>query len=158
MRRMIVTGFVLLVFVAVVVGLIPQGMGRAGAAQVLQIPGREVPTFQVDPSWPKVPSKWVMGPVSGIAVDSQDHIWVITRPREVETSDTLGGKPAAPPLMEFDMAGNFIKGWGGPGQGYEWPNAEHGVTVDYKGNVCRSVTQRKARATQTQQISTCPRT
>jgi DNA-binding beta-propeller fold protein YncE len=132
---MIVTGFVLLVFVAVVVGLIPQGMGRAGAAQVLQIPGREVPTFQVDPSWPKVPSKWVMGPVSGIAVDSQDHIWVITRPREVETSDTLGGKPAAPPLMEFDMAGNFIKGWGGPSQGYEWPNAEHGVTVDYKGNV-----------------------
>jgi hypothetical protein len=32
-------------------------------------------------------------------------------------------------------AGNFIQGWGGPGQGYEWPNAEHGVTVDSKGFV-----------------------
>ena len=141
MRRMIVAGFILLAFVAVVVGLIPRGIGRVVAAQALQIPGREVPTFQVDPSWPKVPSKWVMGPVSGVTVDSQDHIWVITRPREVEMSDTFGGKPrekgkpAAPPLMEFDVAGNFIKGWGGPGQGYEWPNAEHGVTVDYKGNV-----------------------
>jgi hypothetical protein len=141
MRRMIVTGFVLLAFVAVVVGLIPWGMGRVVAAQALQVPGREAPTFQVDPSWPKIPNQWVLGPVSGITVDSQDHIWVITRPREVEMSDTFGGKPrekgkpVAPPVMEFDMAGNFIKGWGGPGQGYEWPESEHGVTVDYKGNV-----------------------
>src|SRR5947209_7652886 len=37
--------------------------------------------------------------------------------------------------MEFDAAGTFIHGWGGPGQGYEWPNAEHGVTVDSKGFV-----------------------
>jgi DNA-binding beta-propeller fold protein YncE len=102
---------------------------------------REVPTFQVDPSWPKIPSQWVLGPVSGVNVDSADHIWIITRPREVNMSDTFGGKPrekgkpAAPPLMEFDGAGNFIQGWGGPAEGYEWPNAEHGVTVDYKGNV-----------------------
>jgi DNA-binding beta-propeller fold protein YncE len=45
------------------------------------------------------------------------------------------GKSPAPPLLEFDIAGNFIQGWGGPGSGYEWPEAEHGVTVDYKGNV-----------------------
>ena len=41
----------------------------------------EVPTFQVDPSWPKkLPNNWIFGPVSGLTVDSQDHIWVITRP------------------------------------------------------------------------------
>ena len=25
--------------------------------------------------------------------------------------------------------------WGGPGQGYEWPQSNHGIHVDYKGNV-----------------------
>lgn len=104
-------------------------------------PIREIPTFQVDPSWPHVPSQWVMGPVSGLNVDSHDHIWIITRPREIGSPNALGGKPLeqgktpAPPLMEFDADGNFIKGWGGPGAGYDWPNAEHGVTVDDKGFV-----------------------
>jgi DNA-binding beta-propeller fold protein YncE len=133
MRRMVVTGLVLLACVAVTVRLSPQEAGRVVAAKGLQISGREVPTFQVDPSWPKVPSKWALGPVSGLNVDSQDNVWVITRPREV--LHPVVGKLVAPPIMEFDGEGNFIKGWGGPGQGYEWPDAEHGVTVDYKGFV-----------------------
>lgn len=37
--------------------------------------------------------------------------------------------------MEFDPEGNFIEGWGGPGTGYDWPENEHGITIDYKGNV-----------------------
>src|SRR4029078_9811324 len=35
----------------------------------------------------------------------------------------------------FDAAGNLIGHWGGPGQGYDWPDSNHGITVDYKGNV-----------------------
>ena len=102
---------------------------------------REIPTFEVDTTWPHVPSQWVMGPVSGLTVDSHDHIWIITRPREIGTPSASGGKPIekgktpAAPLMEFDVDGNFIKGWGGPGAGYDWPNAEHGVTVDDQGFV-----------------------
>ncbi len=41
----------------------------------------------------------------------------------------------APPVLEFDKAGNLIGHWGGPGKGYNWPNSNHGITVDYKGNV-----------------------
>jgi DNA-binding beta-propeller fold protein YncE len=41
----------------------------------------------------------------------------------------------APPVLEFDQAGNLIQGWGGPGAGYEWPDNEHGMFVDYKDNV-----------------------
>ena len=41
----------------------------------------------------------------------------------------------APPVLEFDKAGNLIGHWGGPGEGYDWPNSNHGITVDYKGNV-----------------------
>ena len=42
---------------------------------------------------------------------------------------------AAPPILEFDQAGNLLKAWGGPGEGYEWPNSNHGVSVDDKDNV-----------------------
>ena len=41
----------------------------------------------------------------------------------------------APPILEFDMAGNLVQSWGGPGDGYEWPDNEHGIFVDHKDNV-----------------------
>src|SRR5581483_8772426 len=41
----------------------------------------------------------------------------------------------APPVLEFDQAGTLIGHWGGPGPGYEWPESNHGITIDYKGNV-----------------------
>ena len=41
---------------------------------------REVPRFKVDPSWPTVPSKWVLGEVSSVSIDAQDHVWVLQRP------------------------------------------------------------------------------
>src|ERR1700712_3710031 len=55
---------------------------RAANVQA-QSSARQIPTFQVDASWPKVPSKWVLGLVSGVAVDAQDHIWVLHRPGTV---------------------------------------------------------------------------
>ena len=38
-------------------------------------------------------------------------------------------------MLEFDQQGNLLRHWGGPGAGYEWPISNHGITVDYKGNV-----------------------
>jgi hypothetical protein len=102
------------------------------AAQARQTPPHQIPTFQVDSSWPQVPSKWVLGLVSGVAVDGQDHIWVLHRPRTVKPEQK---GMAAPALLEFDATGKFIQAWGGPGEGYEWPNTEHGVAFDHKGNV-----------------------
>jgi DNA-binding beta-propeller fold protein YncE len=93
----------------------------------------QVPEFQVDPSWPKIPSQWVFGLVSGLAVDEQqNHVWVIHRPRTVKSEQKAMAGPA---VVEFDTAGNFIQAWGGPGEGYEWPGTEHGVYVDYKNYV-----------------------
>lgn len=102
-------------------------IAQRDSAQSLQIP-----KFQVDPSWPKLPKKWVLGLVSGVNVDSSDHIWVLHRPR---TAKPGPGQVAAPPVLEFDTSGNVIQAWGGPGQGYEWPGTEHGISVDYKGFV-----------------------
>ena len=40
----------------------------------------DVPQFIVDTAWPKpLPNKWAVGPVSGIATDARDHIWIINR-------------------------------------------------------------------------------
>src|SRR5499433_3253524 len=41
----------------------------------------------------------------------------------------------APPVLEFDPEGNLVKAWGGPGQGFEWPESNHGITPDSKGNL-----------------------
>ena len=92
----------------------------------------EVPAFKVEPGWAKIPNNWQFGQVASVAIDEQDHVWVLQRPGTLTPEE----KPrAAPPLLEFDAAGNFIQAWGGPGQGYEWPNSEHGVYVDPKGFV-----------------------
>ena len=88
---------------------------------------REVPTYQAE-AWPQIPNDWVLGLASGISSDSQDHIWIVHRPRTVPEENR---DRAAPPVLEFDKAGNFIQGWGGPGEGYEWPTTEHGIAVDH---------------------------
>ncbi len=100
------------------------------AAQSKPALTHQVPKFRVDPSWPKIPNGWTLGQVSSVASDEQDHIWVLQRPRTVRA-----GQKQAPPVLEFDQAGNYIQGWGGPGAGYDWPVSEHGIFVDYKGYV-----------------------
>ena len=91
-----------------------------------------VPTFAVDASWPKVPPQWKLGDASSVAVDAQDNVYVLHRPRTLKPEDAA---KAAPPVMVFDAAGNFIKSWGGPGNGFEWPEREHGIHIDHKGFV-----------------------
>src|SRR5947209_5494982 len=69
--------------------------------------------------------------VSRAASDTDGNIWIVHRTRTVKP-----GVKTGPPVMEFDPAGNYIQGWGGQsGDGYTWPSTEHGITVDYKGNV-----------------------
>jgi hypothetical protein len=104
----------------------------------------EVPTFAVDASWPKqLPNNWILGQVGGITVDWQGHIWMIHRPRSL-TDDEKGATlnpprskccVSAPPVLEFDVEGNLLRSWGGPGAGYEWVGREHGIEVDPAGFV-----------------------
>jgi hypothetical protein len=48
------------------------------------------PRMQVDPFWPKPPpNNWILGQVAGVAVDPQDHVWIIQRPRSL-TPDERG--------------------------------------------------------------------
>ena len=102
------------------------------ASILLLAQARDVPRFKVDPAWPKVPEKWTLGEVSSVSIDAQDHVWVLQRPGSLEGAEKA---KAAPPVLEFDANGTFVQGWGGPGQGFEWPETEHGIFVDAKGFV-----------------------
>jgi DNA-binding beta-propeller fold protein YncE len=73
-----------------------------------------------------------MGEVTWVTVDRRDHVWILQRPRTVAADQA---DRAAPPVVEFDAAGRFVQAWGGPADGYEWPDMEHGITVDYKDQV-----------------------
>ena len=101
-------------------------------AQAVRAKTYSLPMFEVDHAWPKVPAKWKLGDASSFAVDAQDHIWLLHRPRTLKPDEAA---QAAPPVMVFDTAGNIIKAWGGAGNGYEWPEREHGIHLDYKGFV-----------------------
>jgi DNA-binding beta-propeller fold protein YncE len=105
----------------------------------------ETPRYKPDYSWPKLPlpKKWALGELGGLYVDAHDHVWIVQRPGTLvpyEKAAALDPPTAsccypAPPVIELDPAGNVVQAWGGPGQGYDWPTTEHGITVDHKGNV-----------------------
>ena len=105
--------------------------------------GGQAPRFEVDPLWPKpLPNHWLLGSTIGVWVDEQDHIWIIHRntgtlnDNELALDKKVGECcTAAPPVVVFDQEGNLVRAWGGPGAGYEWPQSNHGIHVDYKGNV-----------------------
>src|SRR5262249_23918653 len=106
--------------------------------------GARVQLFELAPFWPKpLPNHWLLGNTIGVSVDAQDHVWIIHRGGTLEPKEVYAtaNPPAAsccvpaPPVLEFDQTGNLMNHWGGDGPGYEWPDSNHGITVDYKGNV-----------------------
>ena len=65
-------------------------MSRVSAAAVM------APRFEVDPMWPKpLPNHWLLGNVIGVAVDAQDHIWIVHRGAALERMETYAA--ATPP-------------------------------------------------------------
>ena len=103
-----------------------------------------VPRFEVDPLWPKpLPNHWVLGQAIGLTIDSQDHAWIVHRDNLIGVNEAAASENPpiasccvkAPPVLEFDPAGTVVGHWGGPGPGYDWPESNHGITIDHKGNV-----------------------
>ena len=111
----------------------------------VQAQGKEAPQFEVDPFWPKpLPNHWILGSTIGLAVDSKDHVFIIHRRDSFNERTEIGAasdpKKAdccipAPNVLEFDPAGNLVNSWGGPGEGYDWPASNHGISIDHKDNI-----------------------
>ncbi|MGE3276860.1 MAG: hypothetical protein AB7O67_17245 [Vicinamibacterales bacterium] len=136
----------LVVAVAALVGLMGAAQFALDRVAAAGQTGVQAPMFEVDPMWPKpLPNGWLMGSTIGVSVDAQDRVWIIHRPDTFtdRTEIGLGTDPPsselcckpAPPILVFDQAGNLVSSWGGPGEGYDWPQSNHGITIDHKGNV-----------------------
>ena len=138
-KRKLVLGAVL---AAAVIGL---GVGQSVLQDKAEAQRASVqaPIFEVDPFWPK-PFNGLLGMAIGVWVDEQDHVWIIHRSSATLHNNEKGAElnppiaeccRGAPPVLAFDPDGNLVRSWGGPGQGYEWPQSNHGIHIDYKGNV-----------------------
>ena len=97
---------------------------------------QSTPRYKFDPDWPKpLPTKWKMGGVTGLAVDTDDNVWVLNRPNdltdielEAELTPPIADCCVRPPAMiHLDKTGNVIGSFDAP-QG-------HGMDVDSQGFV-----------------------
>ena len=130
------------------------GVADASEADAAGATETGVPRYEVDASWPaELPENWILGQVAGIAVDSNDHVWLVHRPRTitaheaaaVQNPPTADCCTPAPSVVEFDADGQFVQAWGGPtwdqasGEWIDseddWPFNEHGIFVDAEDNV-----------------------
>jgi len=113
----------------------------------------DAPTFEVDATWPKpFEDNWILGQLTGITVDSHDHVWIthgggLTFAALGATHDpptSICCKPA-PGIIEFDPEGNVVRAWdftpGDPiaqsrvaGE-HVWPGSRHGIFVDHNDYV-----------------------
>ena len=98
----------------------------------------QAPIFEVDPLWPKpLPHNWAVGNAIGIAVDGNDQVWMFHRTTGVPDNFKAAGASCctvAPPILGFNQAGDLVGSWGGPGEGFTWPDSNHGLWIDSKGN------------------------
>lgn len=75
-------------------------------------------TYTVVEDWGTVPADWQWGWIVGLAVDSQDRIFVASRSEH--------------PLAVFDRDGNLLETWG---DGVLFANQAHGLFIDQADNV-----------------------
>jgi DNA-binding beta-propeller fold protein YncE len=104
----------------------------AWAPQAASAAPRPSEALAVERPWPAapLPNGWIMGDVTAVAVGPKDTVWILQRPRSLTEAD----RPhAAPPVLVFSRDGRFLRGFGGPGAGYDWPQIEHTLAVDAKG-------------------------
>ena len=132
---------------ALAVSLVGLSLGQSFVEEsTAQAP--QAPSFEVDPFWPQpLPNGWILGNVIGVAIDARDHIYIVHRAWGegiFKPFAELGLREGysicctpAPPIVEFDPDGNLVRAWGGPvdtGE-YVWPESNHGIEVDHKGNI-----------------------
>jgi len=121
------------------------GIAPAVAAKALAGGARPVPRFTPDAAPPlKIPEGRFLGPVTGLAIAPNGHIWLCHLTKQLEW-----GSPQAqwrdearlPPVVEFDAQGNFIQAWGGPDHlprvdgRPQWLQNEETISIDDEGAI-----------------------
>lgn len=112
-----------------------------GCALLAAVPpvvrAQKAPVYRFDPTWPKLPlpNQWTFGGVTGLAVDSEDVIWVLHRPEDLDDTENYATFTPpraeccvrAPAVLAFDARGNLVHSWD--------TQQGHMILVDRKGQV-----------------------
>jgi DNA-binding beta-propeller fold protein YncE len=72
--------------------------------------------YQAVAGWPKLPDGLTLGPVSAVATDSEDRVFVFHRGKQ--------------PILVFDRDGKFLRSWGD-----DLVKTAHGLRIDRADNV-----------------------
>jgi DNA-binding beta-propeller fold protein YncE len=90
----------------------------AGAALLARANLRtlEIPDYRPVENFLKLPDKFQFGPVTGIATDAKDNIFIFHRGKQ--------------PIAVFDKGGKFLRSWGD-----DLIKTAHGIRIDDKGFV-----------------------
>jgi peptidylamidoglycolate lyase len=87
-------------------------------------------TYEVVHGWPRLPEEYVLGQVTGVAVDSQDRVFVFHRADRRDRSQ-IDALVARPTLLFLDSErGEVISTWG-----ENLFTMPHGLTVDHEDNL-----------------------
>jgi len=103
----------------------------------------QVPTFVVDALWPQpLEYPYILGPVSGVTVAPDGNILIVTRQDGFNAGNEINsvqgtGDCCTPTsaVLEYAPDGRLVRQWGGPDQGYPWPQRPHGIAIDPDGNI-----------------------
>lgn len=85
-------------------------------AGVARADDRKLPDYRPVAGWPQLPPGLELGPVSAVATDAGDRVFVAHR----------GPKP----ILVFDRDGKFVRAWGD-----EHIKTAHGLRIDHHGHV-----------------------
>lgn len=102
-------------------------------------------TFEVDATWPReLPNDWILGSVTGVFVDSRDHVWITHLPETLTPEEIAAVQDPplgeccvpAPTVLELDPDGDLVQAWGEPSEDISaYPRNPHGIFVDHTDHV-----------------------
>jgi len=108
------------------------GAASTGAAPVRPAAPLAMPCLSGEQDFLKLPAGRAIGDVSAVTLDTAGHVWILHRPGTLPPEQ----RPhALPPVAEFSPSGAYLGGFGGPGDGYDWPRTEHSLALTPEGHV-----------------------
>ena len=99
-----------------------------GGMMHLQTTGDTVGEYQAEESWPVLPEGYVLGEVTGVAVDSKDRVFIFHRADKQWGNDELIARPTV--LVLDGETGRVVTTWG-----ENLFKVPHGLSIDEEDNV-----------------------
>ena len=90
------------------------GLALAAVAARADAPPPTLPDYRAVAGWPRLPADVTLGPVSAVATDAADRVYVAHR--------------GSNPILVFDRDGTFLRSWG-----HEAIQTPHGLRIDPPG-------------------------